>query len=336
MTTQPSEDVLQRLRNGDDLSGINLARTSLRHLEIRGATLRGARFAGAVLDRVTIVDSDLSGADLSGVTATGLVLSGCQLQDANLSAADLRGTRVSACDMAGATLTNADLAESRWSGVSLRGAQARGVSCELARWADVDAAEAVLARADFARSRLAQVNLRAADVRGASFLLARLQNVSFTDAKLSRFPLLLVAALDEGDAEHVTIVGAWRVAKRGAATLWSHARRVPTRLRPWRRQGAWAALGIVLALGTAAVGRVAVGAVVERLRYNSGIPVASPQLQRLDDETFAYIERGFIHVLTWDGRDLRLVRRYRIDYREDLNLYFLHNSMPEELPAQAR
>jgi hypothetical protein len=63
------------------------------------------------------------------------------------------------------------------------------------------------------------------------------------------------------------------------------------------------------------------------MQWNKGLPISTSQLERLDKDSFLYLERGFINILKWDGKELRLVKRYRIDYNEGDDLYFLNNAM---------
>ena len=66
---------------------------------------------------------------------------------------------------------------------------------------------------------------------------------------------------------------------------------------------------------------------MQQMRFNKGLPVATSQIERLDEDSLLYLERGFLNVLLWDGNEMKLTKRYRIEYDEPEDLYFLGNAM---------
>ena len=82
---------------------------------------------------------------------------------------------------------------------------------------------------------------------------------------------------------------------------------------------------LLLAVTVALLAAVWVGgsALLARIRYNTGVPLATSQLERLDDRSFLFLDRGALNVLRWDGDELQLVKRYRLEYDAERNLYYL-------------
>lgn len=97
-----------RIRQGDDLRGVDLRRTDL---------------SGLDLSRIA-----LSGRDLSGAYLRRSSLAGCELVRTNLSFADLSGADLAGCDLTGACLLDADLTGASLVGANLRFAREVGVA----------------------------------------------------------------------------------------------------------------------------------------------------------------------------------------------------------------
>jgi hypothetical protein len=79
-------EILEAVKNMDDLN-----RADLREADLRGANLREADLSGANLREADLRGADLSGADLSGADLRGANLCEADLRGANLCWADLRG-----------------------------------------------------------------------------------------------------------------------------------------------------------------------------------------------------------------------------------------------------
>ena len=89
ITVMDSKEILQKIKDGENL---------------RGVDLRGADLSDADLSDADLSGADLSGADLSDAYLRGVDLRNAYLSDAYLRGADLRGAKLS-----GANLRNADL-----------------------------------------------------------------------------------------------------------------------------------------------------------------------------------------------------------------------------------
>jgi hypothetical protein len=93
---------------------LNFEQATFARAHLEGTVLRGARLAGAILDRACLAKAYLPGADLRaarlieadlhGADLRGACLAGAKLQKANLTGADLRGV-----DLRGAVVEDAQL-----------------------------------------------------------------------------------------------------------------------------------------------------------------------------------------------------------------------------------
>jgi uncharacterized protein YjbI with pentapeptide repeats len=363
MTGQHADAVVESIRRGENLQHADLRNTRLHHLELTGAlleqaridhahlssvvfrdaNLRGASLAGATLEEVQFIDSDLTRADLSRVSGRRVRCSGCRLDGANLVDSDLRGIEFDRCTLDGAMLTGASMPASRWTGTSLARAHAGSTTLELASWTDVDASGTALTHSDLSRTTLTRVELAATDLSGTTLSFARLRDTTLQGAQLSRATLWWLSGPDPRAMRDLRAAGAWGVGmseitavgrwlgrglQRARVGLGAAVLAAGRFVRP--RKWQVAAVGLLLALAWVVWtgGRMAASVLADRLRYNSGIPVSTPQFERLDDRSFAFVDRGFIHVLRWDGEGFTLTRRYRIEYDEEKNEFFLENRVP--------
>jgi hypothetical protein len=120
-------------------------------LDLSGADLNEAVFAGAVLNQINLSGlllngADLLGAHLDGADLAGSLLIGSHLQQASLECldvkggilrsicADLQGTYLTGADLAGADLIGADLAGADLVGADLSGTRLSGADLNGARY----------------------------------------------------------------------------------------------------------------------------------------------------------------------------------------------------------
>ncbi|WP_437970133.1 DUF2169 domain-containing protein [Sorangium sp. So ce260] len=187
-------EVIARLRAGEllgglelaraDLSGLDLSGASLSALDLEGASLRGCKLAGARLADAKLAGADLGGADLSGADLTRADLSRAVLEGARLDGAALheatlvsaRGAGASLAAVTGARVSfargiwdsasfeGADLLAPNLTGASLGGARFTGASLLEARLDDARGAGAV-----FDRAKLGNARAPSAELTGCSF-----------------------------------------------------------------------------------------------------------------------------------------------------------------------
>lgn len=173
--------IAERLAEGHDLKGADLAGASLRNVDFSGldlastffekADLTGANFSGANLEGAVFTEAVLDSADFSGV----------QLRKANLSKASLRGTRLD-----GATLGESPIIEADFSGASLRNI----------RLSKIPLIKCLLGGADFSGAQIADLQLihgqadgmkmEGAVIERTAFMMVSLKDASFDGAQLER------------------------------------------------------------------------------------------------------------------------------------------------------
>jgi len=157
--------------------------------------MRGAKFAGANLQKAKFVDCileeiDFSGANLSGAILVGAQADRCRFGGADLSKAmfvkassladgDFRGARLDGASLRGANLTNGDftgcsaqytdftearLTKARFGGAMARGARFTKADLTLAKMEGANLMEGMLQKAQLHGTRLAGANLFGADL----------------------------------------------------------------------------------------------------------------------------------------------------------------------------
>lgn len=151
----------------------DLAKASLKMLDLRGADLSEANLEGADLWGADLRQADLSMANLRSADLTVAKLQGARLSEANLSRADLRGADLSKASLDGANLSLAQLTTAYLNGArldeaNLTGADLRGVS--------LDGAD--LRGADVSRVNMWKAKLRGAHVGGTKFSQADLSGAT--------------------------------------------------------------------------------------------------------------------------------------------------------------
>ncbi|XXX80596.1 DUF2169 domain-containing protein [Sorangium sp. So ce134] len=153
------EAILELLRLGEPLAGVDLT-----GVDLTGADLTGADLGGVVLARASLRGARLDGARLVEAVLAEADCEGASFEGADLSRADLTGANVKAARFAGAVLELAAAASARCEDAVFEGARAPGASF----------AGAALQRARFDR----------ADLTGAEMMRATLDGASFRDATL--------------------------------------------------------------------------------------------------------------------------------------------------------
>ncbi|MEZ6183571.1 MAG: pentapeptide repeat-containing protein [Planctomycetota bacterium] len=188
-------------QNPVDLSGLDLRHVNLRRLAVEDALLLHVDLSGAQLDGAHFAGSDLSHALLSGAKLLHARLERTSLRSANLEGADLSG----AC-LQGANLERTELREA-----VLKGADLRQVQGDHARLGSVNLRGAKLGAASLVSADLAHADLREAELKGADLSrgdlsYARLQGANLTRARLEG-GRLTGAKLEGADLSHAQLGG---------------------------------------------------------------------------------------------------------------------------------
>jgi uncharacterized protein YjbI with pentapeptide repeats len=181
---------------GADLSGQDLTRSKLDHLD-----LRGCNFTGADLSGVSIVRSKLDGA----------IFCGADLQGANLD--ESSGViNAQGADFSGASMMNVDLERSWLQGAKFVGVQAQSAAFREANLdrADLSGADlsyagltsaslyhATLVRTDLRHAFFERVNLHGADLSFADLTWARIKSLAFDGATLTGASFVSAKTLED-------------------------------------------------------------------------------------------------------------------------------------------
>ncbi|AUX21851.1 uncharacterized protein SOCEGT47_023460 [Sorangium cellulosum] len=201
------EGILELLRLGEplaglDLTGIDLSGASLEGRDLGGALLQRANLRGARLDGARLVEAVLAGADCEGASFEG----------ADLTQADLTGANVQGARFSGAILALAAAADARCEGAVFEGARAPGASF----------AGAALRRARFDRADLSGAEMMGSALDEASFRDATLDDVKLYGASGSRV-ILDGASLADLRADDVALRGSSFRRVKGPGSVWEGA-----------------------------------------------------------------------------------------------------------------
>jgi len=181
--------VLEKLKQGHDFRGADLA----------GAVLRGADFGGMDLSGTMFEKADLTGANFSGSDLTNAVFAGANLEKAdfsnsNLSSANLSKASMKQSNLSGATLLDLEVVETNFERANLSGirmGRVQFMSCSLDNATMQDAR---LEDIQLVRCSGAKLSLNGAKVNGLIAIQTSLEQLNAEDADLDRL-ILADAAL---------------------------------------------------------------------------------------------------------------------------------------------
>lgn len=141
-----------------DLSGADLSRANLNHVNLTGGYL-----CETDLRMANISDADLTGADLRGANLKGANLRGTTLNQANLAGADLSGAHLMLVNLIEANLTWANLSEANLKVANLTRANLSEANLKMANLSGAN-----LTEVNFRLANLSEANLRMANLSGAN------------------------------------------------------------------------------------------------------------------------------------------------------------------------
>jgi uncharacterized protein YjbI with pentapeptide repeats len=171
------------------VSGANLNRTSLRHVQAYGAFFAKAHLWQADLQAAYLSGADLRGATLRQATLQSAVLDQAQLDGANLQEADLQKSNLTRADLRDANLSHASIEEAMLLDAKLDGAILYGANLHNALLQRASLQKADLRVANLEGANLTMGNLRDAYLSSAKMGRARLQQADFTQAILTESDL---------------------------------------------------------------------------------------------------------------------------------------------------
>ena len=170
--------LIAQLREGDP-EKVAEALKQVEPVKLRGRSLRGAWFNGALLPGADLRFAQLRRADLTGAQLQGADLSEAKLQGASLYRAQLQGA-----DLVGAGLEAASLLDAELQGAVLGITQLQGAELSGAKLQGATLREAQLQGADLYRAKLQGAELRYAQLEGADLSGAQLQGADLRYANL--------------------------------------------------------------------------------------------------------------------------------------------------------
>ena len=175
----PSRDEVRGWAASNDLAGRDLTGADLRDLDLTGKSLAGCTLAGACLNGSKLDGVDLKGAVLSKVSAVDSKWDHAVLSTVDAAEADLRGA-----SLAGAKLDGANLSGAKLDGADLRKVDLAGADLTRASLCDARLDDAALDRADLSRATLDRATFRRATVTEAKLYEVLGEGVVFDEAML--------------------------------------------------------------------------------------------------------------------------------------------------------
>ncbi|MEM5584009.1 DUF2169 domain-containing protein [Roseibium sp. AS2] len=163
--------VAEKLAEGHDFKGADLAGLSLRGLDFSNRDLSGTFFEQA---------------DLTGACFKGCHLDGAVFTSANLEGADFRSSNLGGANFSAAKLTHANLGDATLSNCLLIGADLSGTVADSARLIDVTFLDCTLDGTILKESQLEQVKVAKGSAVGLDLSGAALDTVVFIDLPMTR------------------------------------------------------------------------------------------------------------------------------------------------------
>ncbi|KAM7287794.1 BTB/POZ domain-containing protein KCTD9 [Ixodes scapularis] len=163
---------LSELRfQGVNLSGADLSRLDLRHINFKWANLQGARLSGANLSYCCLERADLSLANLEGAQLVGAKMLCANMEGAILRSCNMEDPAGNSANLEGVNLKNANLEGSQMAGVNLRVATLKNANLQNCHLRQAILAGADLENCDLSGSDLHEANLRGANLKDATMEL---------------------------------------------------------------------------------------------------------------------------------------------------------------------
>ncbi|XP_037527012.1 BTB/POZ domain-containing protein KCTD9 isoform X2 [Rhipicephalus sanguineus] len=154
---------LERISQGVDLSGADLSRLDLRHINFKWANLRKCRLTWANLSYCCLERADLTLANLEGAQLVGAKMMCANMEAAHLRSCNMEDPAGNSANLEGVNLKDADLDGSQMAGVNLRVATLKNANLQ-----NCHLRQAILAGADLENCNLSGSDLHEANLRGAN------------------------------------------------------------------------------------------------------------------------------------------------------------------------
>ncbi|MFS8113877.1 DUF2169 domain-containing protein [Rhizobium jaguaris] len=181
--------VIEKLKEGHDFRGADLAGADLRNADFSGLDLRATFFERADLTNACFAGANLEGAVFTEAILSGADFSGAAMSKANLSKAVLRGSRLDRCQLDNCTLVGTD-----FTGASAREMRASRITIIESVLDDADFSGADLAEAQILKGKADGLVLDKARVSRASFMVLSMRDASFREVALERVAFMELTA----------------------------------------------------------------------------------------------------------------------------------------------
>ncbi len=190
-----SSDSLRVQEDKDQAINVDLSRTSLHGLDLRGRNLRRATFTDADLSASNLQGENLSRALLAGANLSDVDMQRCNfdyadLHGANMSRANLADSRFYGANLVGAKLVNAHAPSSYFSGDLSRADFTGAILTYVRIDEDSNLSYVTLRGVDMMSCRMAWVELPYADLTNANLQFAKIVKSNLTNATLSEANLM--------------------------------------------------------------------------------------------------------------------------------------------------
>ncbi|MDE1991693.1 MAG: DUF2169 domain-containing protein [Rhizobiaceae bacterium] len=181
--------VIEKLNEGHDFKGADLAGADLRNADFSGIDLRATFFERADLTNARFVGANLEGAVFTEATLTGADFSGAVMDKANLSKAVLHGSTLDRCQLNNCTFVGTD-----FTGASAREMRASRMTIIESVLDEADFSGAEMSELQILKSKADGLVLDKARISRASFMVLAMKDASFEDAVLERVAFMELTA----------------------------------------------------------------------------------------------------------------------------------------------
>lgn len=189
------EELQELVRNGENLSRIDLrerilGEAKLDQANFQRADLEGANLERADLRKATLKASNLREAFLAEANLEGANLENADLEGANLAGANLRGANLSRANLEGANLTNAILENAQLSNAILHSAVLEGTRISGATMINANLEEAFIGHLEASDANFSRANLCNTRIEGNNFRQCDFQEATFRNAMINKNSLI--------------------------------------------------------------------------------------------------------------------------------------------------
>ena len=325
------------LLNQCDLSESQASGAVFKKTSMAKAILNRAEMEKVCLEEITLDEANLTEALLSESKLQSVTLAKASLERTDLEMSELKNVDFSAANLVRANLSlclleNVGFQQSDMTKASLTYCEAKEIKLE----------NAVLVKTNFRGAKGLDEELRASIQERGGKVSKELLKKGWRSLK-DRSQRALKDRSEKKAAEKISATGTSlnpEIPSPSGATD-TPVQKAPPATSPVKSTNVIRAVALAsLILGISLIGitwmvlttvntlgEKAYDQILGKMRFNKGLPVATSHLERLDEDSLLYLERGFVNILKWDGNEMELTKRYRIEYDEPEDFYYLGDAM---------